>query len=196
MKLGKVLLAATLLLVPATTAAANTKSFIIEGPDLRAPNGGSVSAGSEQFDGVNLDDSGFGQVTVNFTLPADYKKNSPVTIALRMYGGGTSCNVHFSPDFVYRFRLKASRTIGFASNGQLTGNGPDTFARPADFGLVQSRSYTLRRVGSGALTTGSIRDQRAGDSIIAAFGRNGSFALDTCTGTLHIISAKITYTTN
>lgn len=183
-------------MISASAASARTKSFVINGSDLRAPNGGAVNAGAETIDGVALGGGGFGQLSVNFTLPKDYKKNSPVVIALRIFGGGTSCVVRFYPNAVARYRNNTSKTIGLADTGQLTADGPIEFARPADFNLVLTRTYKLRKAGTGALVIGSIRDQRAKDYITLVFTRHATTGSDTCSDALIINSAKITYTTN
>ncbi len=185
---------AAILLISASAASAKTRSFVINGSDLRAFVIGTAIAGSESADGVALADFDFGALTVEFVLPKDYQKNSPVSITLRMYGGGSSCVVRFFPRDIMRYRNNRAKTAGNAGSAGLTSNGPTEFTVPANFNLVHSRGYTLRKTGDGTLDTGSIRDQKAGDTIVAVFIRNAQNSADTCTDTLFIRSAKITYT--
>ena len=174
----------------ASMAIAGTKSFIINGTDFFPSNGGAWQGAATTYDGMFLADPAFSAANINFILPSDYKKNTPVTIKLRTYGG-SSCTIILSAAGVYRQRVGTDFTLEHVG---LTNSGSDTFTRPASGSRSVERSFTLRKAGSGTLDSGSIRDQKAGDQITAFFMRNGG--VDTCAVGIVLTSAKITYTTN
>jgi hypothetical protein len=181
-----------MLLASTAVAAAGTKSFIIKGSDMQTANGGAISGATIGFTGVSLANT-FSDVVVNFTVPADYKKNSPISIKLRMFLGGVSCTISLGAAGVYRYRPGVDVTVETVG---LTNDNGDVFTRPASLTEINTRSYTLRKAGGGPFVTGSIADQRAGDGISAIIRRAGSSISDSCTDLLIINSAKITYTTN
>jgi len=178
------------LLASANAAMAGTKSFIVPGTDLETTNGGALQGAVHTYDGVALADAGFSGFALNFTLPSDYKKNTPVAIQLRMYGAGDACTVRLYAKATVRYR--PGRDVTTEDVG-LKNNGDDLFTVPSLLRLV-TRGSTLRKAGNGTLIAGSIRDQLAGDGITAFYTRQG--VADSCTRSVVVTSAKITYTTN
>jgi hypothetical protein len=128
---------------------------------------------------------------VNLTLPGNYKKNSPVSIALRMLTEAGSCAIEFAPSAVYRFRNNALLAVQLATGGGLSQQGPATYLVSTAGGLVHTRKFKLQKAAAG-----TILDQRAGDNIVLMFHRKGTSGQDTCANDLTATQARITYTAN
>ncbi len=185
MSMSRLSAAAALMLVAAAPSFAGTKSFIISGSDLK---GDPQSA--EAADGVELDESVDDSVWVNFTLPKNYKKNSPVTLQARMFGGGQSCNVALVAETAARYRIGKQISFVASPQGGLVLQGAGVFAVPASPDVLYTRKFKL-----GKASIGPITNQLPGDSVIAIFSRLGASGTDTCTGDVTVTSVKVTYTT-
>ncbi len=169
-------------------AEAGTKSFVVNGTDLRAE-----PKTSEKPYGVDLSHLALNSVWVGFTLPKDYKKNSAVTLRLRAVTGlGTPpCDMVLNADGTYRGRPGNVFTLVTGASSGLAESAPGAFTVPATPNQMFTRTFEMKKA-----TFGPILDQKAGDSIIALVSRQINNPLDTCQSTLFVLSAKITYTTD
>lgn len=153
-------------------AGASTKSFVVNGPELKGE-----PATTERVTAVDLSNSNaFNSVAVSFTLPKDYKKNSVVTVRLRLSISADSplCNVILAGDGTYRARNGSVFDVVSAPNSGFTVVGPGPFAVPSTPNQMFAKTFELRKA-----TVGSILDQKAGDGIgspdkaLAMFDRGG-----------------------
>jgi hypothetical protein len=174
------LLAIATLAAPLPVQAAK-KSFIVDGGLMQALGSDALSVGSGVAMG-NSFTSGFG---FNIVMPKGYKKNSPVTLQVRLSVNVANCSVVFVPVSVLRTRP------GFvqSSNGGITANGPAIIPVPSVENQVFTKSFTLRRASSGAIV-----DQKADDHLYVHFNRAASLAEDTCDGSMRATSVKVIYT--
>ncbi len=188
LKLKAFLLSVMVGALAAGVASAGTKTLIIDNGDLLASGtSGEVLDGF----GVAMDDVADSQLAFAFTLPNNYKKNSPVIIRLQMMSSGTSCNMAFGPTIAVR-QHKAS---GIAITDGLVSvpAGLTTVAMPAITTKLVTRDFKLKKPTS-TLPPG-FSGQKAGDLITVLFERDPVLPADTCADSLVIRSAKVIYKT-
>ncbi len=170
------------LLGPATAAEAKTKSFIIDGSALIKDDGSINSTGPLMAD---FTDNGF---RFAFTLPANYKKNSPVKIVLSGNAVDSDCDIYMIVMDVTRFRTGAGVSNAI---GVLSGMKEQLFSIPPGMPTVATKTFTLNRAGAG-----TIRNQKAGDRVVIWLKRFAGDSRDSCTGNFTALSAKVVYKVN
>ncbi len=138
-----------------------------------------------------MSDFGDSQFGLNFTLPKDYKKNSPAVIRLQMLSSVTSCNMAFFP--VITFRQHKAGILAIADGLVSIPAGLTTVAMPAIETKLVTREYKLKKPVNSAPP--GFTGQKAGDLITLLFERDPALPADTCAGQLIIRDAKLIYQT-
>jgi hypothetical protein len=179
------LLGAALVAV-ASAAEAGTRSFVVSGGGLSVVDGATAN-----YLGIALPATTIGSAAVAFTLPGNYKRNSPIAAQARFASLDTSCNISLLALGAFRLRPGLAVSNGDGPISGFTMNGSATVALPAVFNRVFTKSFTLRKAGGGP-----VLNQIAGDNIVLIIGRDGTSGAETCPFHVVLTSVKVTYTTN
>ena len=159
----------------ALPAAAKTASFSLS-PSAVTASGGAAA-------GLGVEFTGSGTMGFGFTLPRDYRENTPVVVQLMVYDqqGSGPCSFNFSPFRLLQFRNgeRAGRSLfGFtAKNGGI-------FDVNADEGVAIAK-LTIK-------PGGDLPGLRGGDALALLVERDHTLVGDTC-GTIAVFGINIKY---
>lgn len=183
----KAIVAAFILIVATEAATSSKKSFTVSGPAIRANH-----PSFEGVDGAVLH-TAFEQpfLLVNFVLPSNYKKNSPVSVRMRAETQSTNCNVFLDVEAVKRIRTGKVTSLIEGHFSGLTVVGDPVTAVPSVQGKSFEKKFRLVRA-----STGNIQSQQALDNLVLMINRHPFHASDTCADSVLITSVRITYETN
>jgi hypothetical protein len=135
---------------------------------------------------IRLPSAGTPVFEFSFVLPADYKANAKVAIALYLLTdpGELSCTVVIEPYLLRRHRE------GLVANedGTLAGIEPANGDPSAGF-----PGQTLARKVFNLKKSPEFPGQRAGDLIVLGFYRNASHVLDSCPNHVDMLGVDIRY---
>jgi hypothetical protein len=179
--------AAVVLALAAGPATAKTKSFSLTAKDM-------YGSGDAELDTYGrfwrLNDTSNGTVSLNFTLPNDYKKNSPAVVLMSLANVG-GCEFDFRGVNIGRFRTGQAWFSTAGPGSGFTKIGQNLETAPASGQTVFTSDFELKPASNN--TGFSIH--KPGDVITLNFHRFGGPSPETCTTELYVIKAKIKYQT-
>lgn len=135
-----------------------------------------------------LGSAGDSQLFLHFTLPADYKKDTPVFLRLTVSLASmpATCGMLFGPTGMTRYRPNAGQRTGLpVPMGMVDGTLRLIAFSNFNFNTV---SYKIK-----GLTGGAVKGQRAGDGFFTTMKRFGDDASDSCANVV-VVDAQLVYT--
>jgi hypothetical protein len=160
-------------LIFAGPASAASQSFSVPIQAVTLASGATIGTS------LNLPATGSPSFFINFVLPRDYAKDSPITVVLYLSSASACTTRIVAPQLV-------RRRIGKLAANELAGldDGSPTIAIPS--GIVASKVVTI---APGDILAG----QRPGDAVLLQFRREADDAGDTCDGAVFIQAIDIRY---
>lgn len=183
--------------VPAVCSAA-AASLTINPYESYPQNGAFVDTTGMQGPLVLPGNGGTPYVTFGFTVPADYKPGTAMSIVLLWESPETSaCTFDLATNLLFRAREGRSHLNGGDLwFGTPTATTPTTgfigdlvMEQPSPAGTTERGTFPI-----GPASGVEDADIRAGDAVVFGFFRRDKFGMDTCNGDLVISSVSVSYT--
>ncbi len=130
---------------------------------------------------INFPDNSAAGVIVTFRLPANYRKNSAITVRAQLSSIDVACDVVVTPLAVKRGRIGRVGSFHFAQNGGASVAISQVVPMPETSERHFTQTFKIRPANVGPILT-----QQAGDLIALKFVRDGAHPDDICTSSLQL----------